>query len=78
MKYWLLYSATRVVLLLLLLGTALFAIRYPALWASADHIARWGMTSMGLLTATRILAPVLLAFGWFAHFMAMHRLGRPS
>jgi hypothetical protein len=78
MRYWLRYAATRVVLLMLLLATSLFVIRYPALWAPADHVARWGATSMELLTAARVLIPVLLVFGWFAHFMAMRRLGRPQ
>jgi hypothetical protein len=78
MRYWLLYAATRIVLLMLLVGTSLFLIRYPALWAPVEHGVRWGTASAGLLTATRILLPALLAFGWFVHLMAMRRLGRPQ
>jgi hypothetical protein len=79
MTYWILYGAKHVVLLMLLLATALVVLRYPVMWdASASHMAAWAWVPMWLFPVTRVALPLLLAFGWFAYFVAARRIGRPS
>jgi hypothetical protein len=79
MTYWLQYIALKVVILsVLLTATVLFAIRYPAMWMPAEHAARFPSVPIELFAVTRFALPALLTFGWFAYFMAAHRLGRPQ
>jgi hypothetical protein len=79
MTYWLQYVALKVgVLSVLLTGTVLFAIRYPAMWMPVEHSARFQVVPIELFAVTRWALPVLLAFGWFVYFMASKRLGRPQ
>jgi hypothetical protein len=78
MTYWLQYALLKVgVLSVLLTGTVLFAIRYPAMWTAPAHMSRYRVP-MELFAVTRILLPVLLAFGWTAYAVAAKRLGRPQ
>jgi hypothetical protein len=79
MTYWLLYAAKHVVLLLLLLATALVVLRYPAMVDdSASHMAAWAWVPAWSLPVAQVGLPFLLAFGWFAYFVAASRIGRPS
>lgn len=79
MTYWLQYIALKVgVLSALLTATVVFAIRYPAMWMPVEHAARFPSVPIELFAVTRFAIPVLLAFGWFAYFMAAKRLGRPQ
>lgn len=79
MTFWLQYAAARVVLLFLLVATSLVVLRYPAMLDdSASHMAAWAWVPAWSFPITRVLLPFLLAFGWFAYFVAARRIGRPS
>lgn len=79
MTYWLQYVLLKVgVLTLLLTGTVLFAIKYPAMWAPVQHWARWQWVPAQLFEVSRFVVPVLFVSAWFAYFMAARRLGRPA
>jgi len=79
MRFWLQYAASRVVLLFLLVATSLVVLRYPAMVDdSASHMAAWAWVPAWSLPVAQVGLPFLLAFGWFAYFMAAHRIGRPQ
>lgn len=78
MKFWLQYLAKLAVLYVLLIATALFAIRYPAMWSAPAHTARLQSVPAELFAVTRLVLPVLLAFGWFVYAVAAKRVGRPQ
>jgi hypothetical protein len=79
MKFWLLYSVKHVVLLVMLLATALFLIRYPVMWdASVTHIAASPRLPMWLFPVARAVLPVGFVFMWFAYCIASRRIGRPQ
>lgn len=77
MKFWLQYVAKLAVLYVLLIATALFAIRYPEMWVPVSHMSLVPVPAE-LFTVTRLVLPVLLAFGWFVYAVAAKRIGRPQ
>ncbi len=74
MTYWVQYAATRVILLALLVGTSLFVVRYPAMWAPLDHASRWGDLPGEAFAVTRALLLVALGLGWACMWMASRSL----
>lgn len=79
MTFWIQYTAKYVVLLTMLMATALMLLRYPAMLDdSASHMAAWAWVPAWLFPVAQVGLPFLLAFGWFAYFMAARRIGRPQ